>query len=258
MTQCGVISVLVLALIPGTAFAVVPAVAIPKTVGNFNNPAVMPVNSSPFGLSYGQWSARFWQWQFSLPVNANPIFDTADCSAGQSGKVWFLGGSALPFEISPGVLLARVTRTCTVPSGTALFVPIVNNECSTIPGDQLPGFSPTPADLEPCAKFASSFIVPGTLSASLDETRIKALTQYELASPLFTFGPLPDNNVLQFFGLVAPAGTTAQSVNDGIHLMLHPLSTGNHVLRFYAELDLGPIGGPKFIQDITYYIRVSH
>jgi hypothetical protein len=66
---------------------------------------------------------------------------------------------------------------------------------------------------------------------------------------------MPDKNVLQSFGLFAPAGTLAHSVSDGIHLMLHPLSPGIHVLHFYAELDLGPIGGPKFIQDITYSLR---
>jgi len=57
-----------------------------------NNPAVMPVNSNPHGASYGEWAARWWQWEFSLPTTGNPIFDTADCNAGQTGKVWFLGG----------------------------------------------------------------------------------------------------------------------------------------------------------------------
>jgi hypothetical protein len=192
-----------------------------------------------------------------MPVNANPIFDTADCSAGQAGKVWFLGGSATAFETAPGVLLARAERTCTVPPGTFLFLPIVNSECSTIPGDVLPGFGTTPAELERCARFASTLIVPGTLSATLDGTPIKAVTQYSVTSPLFTFGPLPANNVLQFFGLNTPAGTTAQSVSDGIYLFLHPLSAGDHVLHFYSEVDFSSVGGPRFIQDITYYIRVA-
>jgi hypothetical protein len=230
----------------------------PKAVGNFNNPAVAPVNSKPHGLSYGEWSARFWQWQLSMPVSANPIFDTAECSAGQSGNVWFLGGSTISFESAPQEFLARAIRTCTVPPGTMLFFPIANNECSTVEGDRFPGYGQTPAELEACAKFASSFIVPESLRATLDGVPIKALTQYEVVSPLFTFGPLPSNNVLQYFGLNAPAGTTAQSKSDGIHLMLHPLSTGTHVLRFYAETDFRPIDGAKFIQDITYYIRVGY
>jgi hypothetical protein len=43
---------------------------------------VFPVNSKPYGLSYGEWSARQWQWLFSLPAEGHPLFDTADCSAG--------------------------------------------------------------------------------------------------------------------------------------------------------------------------------
>src|SRR5690242_15482225 len=57
------------------------------------NPGVIPVNASPYGATYGEWSARWWQWAFSLPVDHHPLFDTADCSAGQSGPVWFLGAS---------------------------------------------------------------------------------------------------------------------------------------------------------------------
>jgi hypothetical protein len=56
------------------------------------NPGVLPPLSKPYGMSYGQWSVRWWQWVFSLPANNNPILDTGDCSAGQSGPVWFLGG----------------------------------------------------------------------------------------------------------------------------------------------------------------------
>jgi hypothetical protein len=253
----------VLWLLAPSSFA---ASANPKAVthaANVNNPAIMPIDSNPQGASYAEWSARFWQWEFSMPVSANPIFDTADCSAGQTGKTWFLGGSAVGFETSPGVITAREHRNCRVPQGTFLFVPIVNNECSTTPGDVLPisgGYSnpPTPGQLKACAQFASSFIVKTTLAAELDGEPIRALTQYHVTSPLSTYGPLPDNNVLQSFGLTAPAGTTAQFVNDGIQLMLHPLSTGAHELHFYSELDLGDIGGPKFVQDITYHLVVGH
>uniref|UniRef100_Q01SN6 Uncharacterized protein n=1 Tax=Solibacter usitatus (strain Ellin6076) TaxID=234267 RepID=Q01SN6_SOLUE len=260
ITICGLLCSAVLALTTVPASAGVGNAPVPKTTGNFNNPDVMPLQSSPFGATYEEWSARFWQWQFSLPVNANPIFDTADCSAGQSGHVWFLGGSALGFQTSPGVVTATANRACNVPPGTALFFPVVNNECSTIPGDQVPPFTSALTDLKPCARFASSFIdpSPGKLYVILDGVSIKALTQYEVSSPLFTFGPLPDNNVLQSFGLVAPAGTTAQSVSDGIQLMLHPLSAGKHVLHFHAETDLSPLGLPRFIQDITYYLTVGH
>src|SRR5712691_4181128 len=85
--------------------------------GGQQNPGVLPPDSSPFGASYSQWSERWWQWVFSLPVGHHPLFDTADVSAGQSGQVWFLGGN---FTGKPE------TRNVTIPAGIALFFPVLN------------------------------------------------------------------------------------------------------------------------------------
>src|SRR5262249_50652892 len=61
----------------------------PTTQGAQANPDVLPINSQPYGMSYGQWSAAFFQWEFSLPADHNPLSDTADLSTGQAGHVWF-------------------------------------------------------------------------------------------------------------------------------------------------------------------------
>ena len=238
-TQLGVI-MLALGLL-GTATAAL--------AGSNGNPGVLPVGSSPHGKTYGEWSAEFWKWQFSLPVDRNPIFDTAACSEGQSGHVWFLGGTTSAIEIEPGVILGEATRDCTVPVGTALFLPIVNVECSTVEGN-----GATEAELRGCASSFADAITD--LSAELDGVPLKNLSAYRVESALFTFGPLPDNNVLQFFGVNAPAGTVSASVSDGVHLMLAPLSRGDHTLHFHGALDLSSIGGPTFVQDITYHLTV--
>jgi hypothetical protein len=43
-------------------------------------------------MSYEQWTAKWWQWAFSIPANMNPIGDKTgvDCAINQSGQVWFL------------------------------------------------------------------------------------------------------------------------------------------------------------------------
>src|SRR5262245_3779309 len=64
---------------------VVPVLAGSRDVGNLGNPSVSPPQSNFRGLSYGEWSARFFQWAYSLPVTHHPLFDTADCSTGQTG-----------------------------------------------------------------------------------------------------------------------------------------------------------------------------
>jgi hypothetical protein len=239
-----------LSLFPTTFTFAAPA---PKVAANGANPAVMPVNSKPHGASYEEWATRWWQWEFSMPTTANPIFDTADCSTGQTDKVWFLGGGSVAnFFPAPGVSEVQVTRNCVVPAGTFLFFPIINTECSSVMGDNAGDISP--AGLRNCATGARSTINFAALGATLDGVGINNLAQYLVTSPLFMFGPLPNNNVLQFFGLTAPQGTTARSVTDGIYLMLHPLSAGAHALHFHSEFDFGK--GSGFIQDIRYNLYV--
>ena len=219
------------------------------SIGQGANPGVLPPHSSAFGKTYGEWGAEFWKWQFSLPVDRNPIFDTADCSAGQSGHVWFLGGTTSFLEVGPGIILGEATRDCTVPVGTALFFPIVNVECSTVEGN-----GTTEAELRECANFNADFIVD--LAAELDGISFHNLADYRRDSPLFIFGPLPDKNVLEFFGVHAPAGTKSPSVADGVHLLLAPLSAGSHTLHFSGVTDLSSQGGPTVIQDITYHLTI--
>src|SRR5437899_3561486 len=66
------------------------------------NPGVHPINSNPYGLSYGEWSAKWWQWVYSMPPQTNlqlsgigqyPQPVTVDCSQNQSGQVWFLAAN---------------------------------------------------------------------------------------------------------------------------------------------------------------------
>ena len=78
------------------------------------------------GLTYGQWQARWGQWAFSIPADQNPLFDEtgAGASVGQSGPVWFLVGV---FNDS-----GTASRVIQIPSGKALFFPILNTECSTL------------------------------------------------------------------------------------------------------------------------------
>src|SRR5690242_4081489 len=80
-------------------------------------PGVFPLQSSPYGQSYSQWSAAYWRWLFGLPVDGHPGSDAPDfdVTEGQSGRVWFLTG---PF--------GTVERDVTVPAGTALYVALIN------------------------------------------------------------------------------------------------------------------------------------
>jgi len=214
-------------------------------------PHVAPIDSTPHDLTYGEWSALHWQWLYSLPVDAHPLFETADCSAGQMGPVWFLGGTFALIDSSPGVILGEADRECTVPAGTALFFPLIDVACSSIEGN-----GETEEELRECANLSADFIDPSSVFLEIDGQAID-VEQHRAESPLFTYGPLPDNNVLQYYGLDAPAGTTTPAVSDGYWAMVAPLPVGTHTVAFGGLADYSPIGGPVFIQDIRYTITVA-
>src|SRR5262245_36828567 len=90
-------------------------VAGPAAAGPSANSAVVPISSKPYGKGYADWSAIWWQWAFSMPVDEHPLFDTAPGSAGQTGKVWFLGGTFTVIELNPDTVLGQADRTVTVP-----------------------------------------------------------------------------------------------------------------------------------------------
>jgi|GEM_PF-270595 len=210
-----------------------------------SNPGILPPQSHPFGASYGEWSARWWQWAYSLPVDHHPLYDTAGVSTGQSGKVWYLGASFAPSVSSGGQIIATANRSATVPSGVALFFPVANAEASTLEGN-----GTTDAELRAAARSFQDLTT--NMSAEIDGTPVRDLGAYRVQSPLYTFGPLPDNNVLQSFGIAAPAGSTSLSVADGVYLMLAPLSTGQHTIHFHAETPAF-----NFLLDITYNLTVA-
>ncbi|MBI5651870.1 MAG: hypothetical protein HZC40_15750 [Chloroflexi bacterium] len=213
-----------------------------------DNPTILPPNSKPFGKTYGEWSVEHWKWIYSLPVDHHPLFDTADCSAGQSGKVWFLGGMFSVTNPSPGVFIGNTTRNCKVPVGKALFFPIVDVEGSTVEGNGV-----TEAELRAFANFVADHAA--NLFAEIDGKPITNLNAYRAQSPLFTFGPLPANNAL---GL--PQGTTSPAVSDGYFLMIAPLSSGRHTIHFKGSIILGQPTDPGYFEfslDITYNITVK-
>ena len=81
--------ILVLAIVLGLAVLAAPNVM----AHNGNGPDVIDRDSVAYGRTYADWMAAWNQWSYSLPVTTHPLFTDGDCSVGQSGPVWFLGGA---------------------------------------------------------------------------------------------------------------------------------------------------------------------
>jgi hypothetical protein len=166
--------------------------------------AVFEANSTPFGLTYGEWTAKWWQWAYSIPKDIHPAYDDSGkyCTVNQNGPVWFF----------PGTYGKPVIRECTIPSGKAILFPILNSECSVA---EFPNLK-TIQELRLCAKAFQDQVTQ--LQAIVDGIAISDLEKYRIQSLPFNF-TLPANNIL---GL--PANTSTQAVADGNWVFLKPLS----------------------------------
>jgi len=209
---------------------------------------VLTTGAQVAGRTYGEWSAAWWQWAFSLSVTDHPLFDTTgeDAGRGQSGAVWFLGGV---FSES-----GTATREVMVPPGKFLFFPILNVEVS----NALPPISPPLSESELRAFAASYMDLATDMTCDLDGLPIEILPNHRVISPPFDV-TLPDDNLAQFLGLTAPPGTYGPLYSDGVYLMLRPLSAGHHTLNFSGRIDYPPAGSgtEDFSLDIHYEIQVG-
>ncbi len=189
------------------------------------------------GKTYGEWSARWWQYVFGIPFDNNPIFDPtgANCNFGQSGAVFFLvstpGGSATRNE-------------CRVPAGKILFFPLL-------------GFARFKEVTDPQPEVSLRAVIKGfskstrELQANIDGEDI-SIRLNPKTTPLRTLSPAgfftviaPENNI---FGGIP--GQSYDTVSDGFYLMVAPLPSGAHTIKF------GGISR-NFAADVTYNLIVE-
>jgi len=234
--------------------------AIAITTLNLGAQVVSPVTPAKIkGHTYAEWSEKWWQWVFSLPVTHNPLFDNADVSTGQKDDVWFLGGS---FNT------ATVVRSVTIPHDKLLFFPILNaweddTDCN---GSQRSSFGEALADLR--SDLQSNVDTAQNVSCTIDGMDIPGLadaahSDYRVQSSSpdgFNYDLPAINNFLNSLGLTCwssahgPVHVDANiyhPVADGIYIMLAPLAPGSHVLHFHGE---ATFFGEFFALDVTYNI----
>lgn len=202
---------------------------------------IIPVNAEAYGNGYGEWSARWWQWLLSIPEARNPAIDTtgANCAQKQSGPVWFLAGL-----FNAG----SVTRICTVPSGKALFFPIVNATFGAATADCKPTDSKVECNIADLRLTTAAAMDRVSLTASIDGEPLANLREQRVQSPVLML-TYPAGAVFGF-----PAGTFAPNVSDGYWLMVPPLPTGAHRIQFKGVIGDGPFAG---VYDVTYKLFVE-
>jgi len=162
------------------------SVCAPGAVARKARAPVLPPTAHPYGQSYSEWAADWWQWALSQPADTNPLTDPtgARCANEQSGRVWFLAGT------STG---ETVTRTCTVRTGTALLFPVVNAFACVDPGAENPG--------EAALRESVAYVRSATgLTAKIDGATVPNVRSYFEESSIFSGHAAGGQHLRQFSG----------------------------------------------------------
>ncbi len=180
---------------------------------------VLPLNAHYRGLSQSEWAAVFWQTAVAVPVeNGDHPFISGGAIQGPEGMVFLTG----VFSEEPAIV------EITIPAGTPLFFPVINVECSVAEPDPFHGDDEQ--ELRACAN--EHMDQASGLFAFVNGRPVKNLTDYRSDTPLFLWGPVPENNIVGVEG-----GTVSPAVGAGYHLLLSPLGVGQHVIHFGGTFD---------------------
>jgi hypothetical protein len=218
----------------GLISAVAAMATVPAVQSYASQPHIAPIQSHPHGQTYSEWAADWWEFVLETPATGHPVLDEtgAACDQGDMGNVWFLFGS---FGSAP------IERSCEIPVGTALFLPLINNFFGAEPDDP-----PEERTEEFVRERANCFEDSPTLTFELDGTSVPGLERFFEESEIFTV-ELPEDNIA---GL--PEGTElSPSVDAGFYLFLRPLPPGSYDLHWEASsADCG------IAQDVTYHLTI--
>jgi hypothetical protein len=198
------------------------------------NPGVFSKDSAPYGIPYGEWLAKWWQWSFSIPAAQHPrdAYTPEKCALNQKSPVWFLADQ----------LGGQEERTCTIPAGKAIFVPLLVGECDYSSPDVK-----TDEALRRCAKAGDEY---GVIEATVDGVKIKNLEQYRTQSGFFNL-TTADGNI---YG--QPAGTY-RAFADGFFVFLEPLPPGKHDVHLKVSV-LNPVEPSyNYNADWTYHLIIA-
>jgi len=184
--------------------------------------SVEPIDSPKYGATYGELSARWWQWLLSIPAATNPNLG-GDCTQGQYDDVWFLAGAFGG---------TGITRSCTIPTGKPIFFPVVNSV----------SFKPTSAETLLLLRSLAAGFIDSVIShgCTVDGEPVMS---YRVRSPSFSFIAPP--------GALVKASGTNPMVSDGYWVLLDPLPLGTHTVHFNTATSGG------FTLDMTYTLTVQ-
>jgi hypothetical protein len=238
------LSIYILTLLAWTSFM--------SAAAGVNSVNIFPPTTDPYGLTYDEHVKNFWKWIISLPIDKNPwntkIDPGKNCANGQLGmnsSVFYLSGNGG----------GKSDRTCKVPAGKGLFIPVSPVEYSD---KEVPN---QPVErLHFLAKRDQDRLTSLSLKIGDKEYSMEDLKKYRIHPKedfQVIFAEIPPGEKSGLFGVKEPGPSKAAA--DGYYVITEPLKKGNYTIAYSASLISPTAEGtePNFAQDIAYVITVE-
>jgi hypothetical protein len=174
-------------------------------------------DSSPYGVSYGQWTVRWWCWFLSIEIrkSENFVFEKQATS-----EVMFLAGKVGDEDKS------IPNRSCIVPSSSAILFPVINCEVNSL---ERPALTNEDDLIRYVGAEENTIILKECI---VDGTPIPA--QRVISDPKIFDVELNEYNA---YGVRGGGKTVA--AGDGYWVFLKPLSKGVHRITFRGSCEYG-------------------
>lgn len=208
-----------------------------------NSLDIFPPGGKPYGSPYTDHIQNYWKWIIHIPAKDSPRNDTSGerCGTAQyntSSSVFYLSANTG----------GKSERTCIVPAGKGLFIPVMQVEISD---KEIPGASVE--QLAESAKKDQDSVNSLYLKIDDREFNYENLTKYRTHTEPFEV-IFPNNGI---FGIVQ--GGKSKAVADGYYIITEPLTKGNHTVNFKSSLICPDpdCADPNFAMDVKYHIIVK-
>jgi hypothetical protein len=204
-----------------------------------NSLNIFPPDSKPYGLTFQEHVKNFWKWVISLPEDKSPWHDQtgANCANGQLGtnsSVFYLSGNGGGTSY----------RTCKVPAGKGLFIPVSPMEVSD---KESPNSSID--QLSQISKQDQDSVTSLHLKIGDKEYNYQDLLKYRIHTfPLDVV--FPDNGI---FGVMH--GGPSKAAADGFYIITQPLGKGTYTIQYSNSICKGVgCSQTNFAQNVIYTI----
>lgn len=194
-------------------------------------------DSSYGGLTFGQWTVKWWEWAISKPAEKNPVVDNTGqyAAENQPSNIWFLAGVLADEKKDKRF----PKRQCTIPGGRPILIPILNCETDAV---EYPELKQDKDLLNHLMRQVESIekkecYINGEL---IRPERVRSDPQ------IFEIYVHPDFD--QKFG----KGGHSRAAADGYWVFLKPLASGEYFINFEGSCENGKLNsGAEYRINVT-------